>query len=94
MRQRTFDEALRLISASRSAGLTDLQIMETLKAANFGRLDMGYLMKGQVPPMMVSAVSVRNEYLAALRVLGPEKAQQVAERYGIAAEILAEQFEQ
>jgi hypothetical protein len=94
MRQRTFDEALRLISASRSAGLNTVQIQETLKAAGFGRLDMGYLMQGEVPPMMLSAVSVRNEYLAALRVLGPEKAQQVAERYGIAAEILAEQFEQ
>jgi hypothetical protein len=94
MRQRTFDEALRLISASRSAGLNTAQIQETLKAAGFGRLDMGYLMQGEVPPMMLSAVSVRNEYLAALRVLGPEKAQQVAERYGIAAEILSEQFEQ
>jgi hypothetical protein len=94
MRQRTFDEALRLISASRSAGLSDLQIMETLKAANFGKLDMGYLMQGQVPPMMLSAASVRNEYLGALRVLGPEKAQQILERYGIASNILAEQFEQ
>jgi hypothetical protein len=94
MRQRTFDEALRLISASRSAGLSDLQIMETLKAANFGKLDMGYLMQGQVPPMMLSAASVRNEYLGALRVLGPEKAQQILERYGIASNILSEQFEQ
>jgi len=94
MRQRTFDEALRLISASRSAGLSDLQIMETLKAANFGKLDMGYLMKGQVPPMMLNAVSVRSDYLGAFRVLGPEKAREILNRYGIASEILAEQFEQ
>jgi hypothetical protein len=68
--------------------------METLKSANFGKLDMGYLMKGQVPPMMLNAVSARSDYLGAFRVLGPEKAREILNRYGIASEILAEQFEQ
>jgi hypothetical protein len=94
MRQRGFGEALRLISASRAAGMTDLNIQETLRANGFGRLDLGYLMKGQVPPMLLSAISLKKDYMSAFRVLGPEKAQQVAERYGIASEILAEQFEQ
>ena len=94
MRQRTFDEALRLISASRAAGMTDFNIQETLKANGFGRLDLGYLMQGQVPPMLLSAISLKKDYMSAFRALGPEKAQQVAERYGIASEILAGQFEQ
>ena len=93
MRQRTFDEALRLISASRSAGLTDVQIQETLKGTNFGRLDLTYLMEGKVPPMTVSPMTIRKQYISAFRVLGQEKAQQVLERYAIAQDILSEQFE-
>jgi hypothetical protein len=94
MRERTFSEAIRLIEAAKSSGLTDEDIFLELKGAGFGQVERTFLLRGEIPPMIVSSITMRNNVVRAARILGPEKAEQLRRRYGITADILSEQFEQ
>ena len=91
MRERTFTEAIRLIEAAKSSGLSDEDIFLELKGAGFGQLERTYLLRGEVPPMVVSSITIRNNVVRAARILGPEKAEQLRERYGIAIDLLQQQ---
>ena len=91
MRERTFTEAIRLIEASKASGLSDQDIFLELKGAGFGRLERAYLLRGEVPPMVVSPITIRNNLIRAARILGVEKAEQLKERYGIAIDLLQQQ---
>ena len=95
MRERAYREAISLINASKAAGLDEEQVFLELKGAGFGKLDRAFLLKGQIPPLLLGKYSIRNSLITALRVLGPVKAQQLAERYQITLEMLesSQEFE-
>ena len=88
MRERAYREAISLINASKAAGLDEEKVFLELKGAGFGKVDRAFLLKGQIPPLLLGKYSIRNSLITALRVLGPEKAQQLAERYQITLEML------
>lgn len=88
MRERTFSEALRLIGAARSAGMNDQALTETLRGGGISRREIGALLDGRVPELILSPVSMRNSYRRALQSQSAEKAEQLMMRYGIAAEML------
>ena len=88
MRERTFSEALRLIGAARSAGMDDQALTETLRAGGISRREIGALLDGRVPELILSPTSMRNSYRRALQSQSAEKAEQLLMRYGIAAEML------
>lgn len=88
MRERTFGEALRLIGAARSSGMNDQALTETLRAGGISRREIGALLDGRVPELILSPTSMRNSYRRALQSQSAEKAEQLLMRYGFSAEML------
>lgn len=85
MRERTFSEALRLIDAARASGMKDSDIAITMSGANLPKAELSFLMRGEIPPLRLSKASMRNSMKRAYRSLGPERAQNILQRYNIAA---------
>ena len=73
MRERAYREAISLINASKAAGLDEEKVFLELKGAGFGKVDRAFLLKGQIPPLLLGKYSIRNSLITALRVLGARK---------------------
>ncbi|MEZ5544252.1 MAG: hypothetical protein R3F10_03515 [Lysobacteraceae bacterium] len=83
--ERQYEEAFRemahVVSAARTAGVSQARIAAILRLSNVSKDNIGYLMRGRVPPMRIGVQSARNAVNRAKVMRGEEHAREVARRF-------------
>lgn len=80
-----FSEMHRLVGAAKAAGMTRMQITQTLKMANISQANIGALMRGATPDVRVTPEAAQRAIRQARTMRGNEYANEVAQRYRQAA---------
>ncbi len=82
--EKAFIEMRRLIGAAESAGLSKMQVMQTLRLSNVSQQNIAALMQGRVPPVVVTPQMRMAAVSQARTMRGEEFANEVSDRYRMA----------
>lgn len=88
MRERTFTKMSRMIDAARSSGMSDSDIRVTINASGLSKLDIAYLLKGDIPPLIIDSDDIGRAYQQTVKTLGEERARRIVDRYRLARDEL------
>lgn len=82
--ENAFVEMRRLIGAAESAGLSKMQVMQTMRLSNVSQQNIAALMQGRVPPVVVTPQMRMAAVSQARTMRGEEFANEVSDRYRMA----------
>jgi hypothetical protein len=79
--EQAFKEMHRLVSAAESAGMSKMQIVQTLRLSNISQANIGSLMRGETPDVSITPQLAARAVRQASQMRGPEYAAEVFDRY-------------
>ena len=79
--EQAFKEMHRLVSAAESAGMSKMQIVQTLRLSNISQANIGSLMRGEAPDVSITPQLAARAVRQASQMRGPEFAADVFDRY-------------
>lgn len=79
--EQAFKEMSRLVGAAEAAGMSKMQIMQTLRLSNISQANISYLMRGVTPPVSVTPQLATKAIQQARVMRGNEFAIEVSDRY-------------
>jgi hypothetical protein len=87
MRERAYNDMIKMVSASKRSGMTDRDIQRVLSASSISRADIDALINGYIPAWRPSRQSETAAVRRAEALIGREKAMEIRNRYRTAAVI-------
>ena len=94
MRAQAYSDMGKMVSAARRSGMTNQQIIATLRGASVSQRDIASLLNDRIPPWAPTKQSETMAVRRAIAILGPEKANEIRLRYQQARREAMEQVSQ
>jgi len=83
--ERQYDQAFtkmqRLVTSARSAGMSNGEIVQTLKLSGVSKENAAYLIRGKTPPFRIGTQAAKSAYRNARIMRGEEYAREIATRF-------------